>query len=275
MPMRVLESPAISLRQIHDTAIIHPNVRLGRNVEIGPYSIIGDGVAIGDGTVIGPHVIIEGLTVIGENCRIYTGSCLGSEPQDTKFNGEETLLVIGNNNLIREYVTIARGTMHGRGETKIGNNNMIMSYAHVGHDCIIGNGVVITNSCALGGHVVIEDCVVIGGLTGIHQFVKVGTMAMLGGMSKLVKDVPPYVMTMGAPAEVIGINVVGLRRNGVTREIINHIREAYKLLYRSGLNVSQAVDSMERNLMPCKEIKHLLDFLRDSTRGITRGRIEA
>lgn len=260
-------------RRIHETAIVHPKAELGRDVEIGPYSIVGEGVLIGDGTKIGSHVEITGPAIIGRNCKISQGAAIGVEPQHIKYAGEPTRVVIGDNNVIREYVTISRGTTGGNGETRIGNGNMIMAYGHIAHDCIIGDGVVFTGGAALAGHVVVEDCAVIGGMSGVHQFVKIGRMAMVGGMAKVVKDVPPYFLVDGNPARVIGVNIVGLKRNGVPPEVRRQIRKAYKLLYCSGLNVRDALLRIESELAGVEEIQHLVEFLKASSRGICSHRV--
>ncbi|MBO2521857.1 MAG: acyl-ACP--UDP-N-acetylglucosamine O-acyltransferase [Clostridia bacterium] len=256
--------------KIHPTAIVSPNAQLGVGVEVGPYAIIGDNVVIGDGTRIGPHAVIEGPTTIGKNNKIYAGAVIGNDPQDLKYKGERTYLTIGDNNIIREYATISRGTEHGGGETRIGNNNLIMSYVHVAHDVQMGNHIVIAHASGIGGHVVIEDRVNIGGLCGIHQFTKIGRMAMIGAHSMINKDVPPYVLVTGNPPKLYGVNIVGLRRNGLSPEVRMEIQRAYKILYRSGLNVSQAIERMERELPGIEEIDHFLRFLRSAERGICR-----
>ena len=268
--MKALESKVIHLRDIHPTAIVHPKAKLGREVVIGPYSIIGENVEIGDFTVVDSNVVIDGWTSIGKKCHIYHGASIGCEPQDLKFKGEKSYLFIGDNNLIREYVTISRGTEGGGGETRIGNNNLFMAYSHVAHDCQIGNHVVIDNSVALAGHVIIEDRVIIGGLSGVHQFTKIGKMAMIGGMTKIVKDIPPFMLVDGNPAKVAGINIVGLRRNEIPPEVRDQIKNAYKILYRSNLNVTQAIEQMEQELTSSPEIDHFIRFLRNAERGICR-----
>jgi UDP-N-acetylglucosamine acyltransferase len=257
-------------RKIHPTAIVHPGAEIGANVEIGPYSIIGENVRIAEGTIVGPHVVIDGWTTIGRNNRIYAGVQLGIEPQDLKFQGEQSYLVIGDHNRIREYATITRGTEGGGGETRLGNDNLVMTYAHVDHDCQVGSHCVIVHGAALGGHVVIEDHVTVGGLAGIHQFTKIGRMAMIGACTKVVKDVPPFVTVDGHPARVVGINVVGLRRKGVPQEVRAEVKRAYKILYRSDLNVTQAIEQMENQLEGHPEIDHFIRFIRSAERGICR-----
>lgn len=256
--------------KIHPTAIVSPGATIGPNVEIGPYAIIGENVEIGEGCVIGPHVVIEGWTTLGKRNKIYTGAVIGNEPQDLKFKGEKSYLYIGDDNIVREYATISRGTHGGSGETRIGNGNLIMSYVHVAHDVQIGNYNVISHGSGIAGHVIIEDRVTIGGIVGVHQFTKIGRMAMVGAHSMITKDVPPYALVSGNPPKIYGVNIVGLRRNGLTPEARMEIQRAYKILYRSGLNVTQAIEEMERQLSGTEEIEHILRFLRNAERGICR-----
>lgn len=254
----------------HESAFIHPNAQIGKDVEIGPYAVIGDEVEIGDGCRIEAHVNIQGPTRIGNNVKIYHSASVGCDPQDLKYKGERSYLFIGDNTIIREYVTISRGTECGGLETRIGSNCLIMANAHVAHDCQVGNNVILVNSVALGGHVVVEDKAVIGGLSGIHQFCKIGRMAMVGACSKVVKDVPPYVTVDGNPAKVAGVNVTGLRRNNVSSETRDEIRKAYRILYRSNLNTTQAVEVLETSLTASPEIEHFIGFLKGAERGIVR-----
>jgi UDP-N-acetylglucosamine acyltransferase len=268
---RKVDSKVIPIRtRIHSTAIVHPGAQIGVGVEIGPYAIIGENVEIGDDTHVGARCIVEGWTKIGRGNCIYAGAVVGSEPQDLKFRGEKSYLVIGDNNLIREYATVSRGTEGGGGETRLGNSNLIMSYVHVGHDVQMGNHCVVGHGTGIAGHVVIEDRVVIGGIVGVHQFSKIGRMAMVGAHTMVTKDVPPYILVDGDPAKVYGVNIVGLRRNGLPPEVRMEIQRAYKILYRSGLNVSQAIELMERELAGSGEIDHFLRFLRSAERGICR-----
>lgn len=255
---------------IHPTAIVHENAQLGAGVEIGPYAIVHEDVVIGDGCTIGPHAIIERWTTLGKNNRVFAGAVMGNEPQHLNYAGEETYLHIGENNTFREHVTISRGTVDGGGETRIGNDNLFMSAVHVGHDVHIGNRVVLTHGSAIAGHVVIEDGARIGGMAGIHQFTRIGSMAMIGAHSTVTKDIPPYLMVHGNPAHAYGVNTVGLRRNGFSPEVRMEIQRAYKILYRSGYNVSQAIEQMEQDLASTEEIEHLLRFLRNAERGICR-----
>ncbi|NLY56779.1 MAG: acyl-ACP--UDP-N-acetylglucosamine O-acyltransferase [Firmicutes bacterium] len=259
-----------SVGKIHETAIIDPSAVIGKNVEIGPYSIIGPDVEIGEGTIIGSHVVIQGPTRIGKNNRIFAGAQLGTDPQDLKYNGEVTHLVIGDDNTIREFVTISRGTVDGGGETRVGNGNLIMSYVHIAHDCIVGNNCVFVSGSALAGHVIVEDRVTIGGLAGVHQFCRIGRMTMVGACTKVTKDVPPFLLVDGHPAKVVGINIVGLRRNELPPEVRTEIKRAHKILYRGNLNVQQAIEQMEHELHGYPEIDHFIRFIRNSERGILR-----
>ena len=256
--------------KIHPTAIISPEAVIGEGVEVGPYAVTGPKIKIGKNTVIGPHVVIQSHTEIGENCRISQFSSIGGPPQDLKYEGEETWLVIGNNNIIKEYVTISRATTKETGVTRIGDNNMIMAYCHVAHDCQLGNNIVMSNAANLAGHVHLEDYVIISGMTGIVQFAKIGCHAFVAGASGVNKDVPPYVLVSGNFAKPYGLNVIGLKRRGFTDETIDALKEAYKIVYRSSLLLSQALDKIERDVKPLPEIVKFVDFIRNSERGICR-----
>ncbi len=253
---------------IHKTAIVHPGAQLGKGVEIGPYSIIEDDVRIGSGTKIGPHVHIEGWTIIGRDCRIYTGATIGNESKDLKYNrGDRTFAVIGDRNVIREYTSISRAT--GKDDvTEIGDDNLLMTYVHVAHDCKIGNRTILASFATLGGHVTIEDRAIIGAQAALHQFVRVGTMALLGACAKAVQDIPPYTISDGYPASVRCLNVVGLRRNGVSSEVRLLLKKAFRILFKSNLNRTQAVKRMREEAEMCEEVAHLLDFIETSERGI-------
>ncbi|CQR70585.1 Acyl-[acyl-carrier-protein]--UDP-N-acetylglucosamine O-acyltransferase [Sporomusa ovata DSM 2662] len=268
------ESVVIPLRKIHETAVIHPNARIGKDVEIGPYAVIGENVLIGDGTQIGAHVVVDGWTSIGKNCVIYPSASIGAEPQDLKFRGEKSYVFIGDNTKIREFATVNRATGEGE-ETRVGSNCLLMAYTHVAHNCIVGNHVIMSNAATLAGHVVVEDRAVIGGLAGVHQFVKIGRNAMIGGASKVVQDIPPFVIVDGHPAKVCGLNSVGIARAGVSTVARSNLKKAYKTLYRSGLSLPQAIAVMEQELEACEEVEHMLRFLRNAERGICRGRRES
>ncbi len=260
----------VSATRIHETAIVAKGAQLGERVEIGPHAVIGENVSIGDDTIVGPNALIEGWTAIGRNCRIGAGACLGGRAQDWRYKGEKTCLKVGDNNDIREYVTMHRGTAEGRGETVVGNNNMFMAYTHVAHDCIVGNGVTMVNCAQLAGHCVVEDFAVLSGLAGVHQFCRIGKMAMVGGLAKIVKDVPPFMLVDGNPAEIRGINVVGLRRHDVKPAVREQIRQAYRILCQSKLSISHAVERMASELEKCPEVDHLIEFLQSSARGVMK-----
>jgi UDP-N-acetylglucosamine acyltransferase len=245
---------------VHPTAIVAPDAKLAESVWIGPYCVIEGGTSIGRGTILESHAVIKRGTSIGERCRIWPNVILGHDPQDLKFKGEESYLRIGNDNILREMVTIHRATGEGQATT-IGNNNMLMAYVHIGHNCTIGNNNMISNSTGLSGHVTIEDKVVIGGFVGIHQFVHIGKMAMIGGLSKIVQDVPPFCTCDGRPARVHGLNIRGLRRNGVTSEVRNQVSTAFKLLYRSGLNTTQALDRICEEVPNSETLDYFINFI--------------
>lgn len=265
------ENVVVPLRKIHETAVVYPGARLGRDVEIGPYSVIGENVFIGDGTKIGAHTVIEGWTTIGRECQIHHGACVGGAPQDLKFKGEKTFVYIGDNTIIREFVTINRATGEGE-ETRIGTNCLIMATAHIAHNCLIGNNVIIANGGGIAGHVVIEDRAIISGMSGVHQFVKIGRNAMIGGASKVVQDVPPFVIADGRPARVCGLNSVGIARAGMSEEVRRNLKKAYRMLYRSGMKLTEAISMMEQELDSSEAVEHLLRFLRNVDRGICRSR---
>lgn len=272
--MNVKPEKVVPLRNIHETAVVHPGARIGKDVEIGPYAVIGENVLIDDGTKIGAHVVIDGWTSIGKNCVIFPSASIGAEPQDLKFRGEKSYVFVGDNTKIREFATIHRATGEGE-ETRVGANCLLMAYTHVAHNCTVGNNVIMSNAATLAGHVIVEDRVVIGGLAGVHQFVKIGRNAMVGGASKVVQDVPPYVIVDGHPARVAGLNNVGMSRAGIAPEVRRNLKKAYKILYRSGLSLDQAIAVMEQELESCPEVEHFLRFLRNAERGICRTRREA
>jgi len=254
---------------IHPSAIISSQAKLAANVSVGPYSIIGDQVTIGADTKIGAHCVIEGNTTIGQNCEIFTGAVIGSRPQDLKFKGEKVFLEIGNNNIIREYCTLNPGTKEGS-KTSVGNDNLLMAYSHVAHDCRVGNGCVLANNSTLAGHVSIEDKAVIGGIVAIHQFVRIGMLAIIGGCSKVVQDIPPFSTCDGHPARVYGLNLVGLRRKGISHDAIKKIDQAFKLIFNSGLSPKHALEKVEKEIEKTEEIIYLVDFVKSSERGLTR-----
>lgn len=255
--------------RVHPTAIVHPDAELGEGVEVGPYSIVEGTVKIGDRTRIGARATLEGHTTLGEECEVFSGAILGSITQDKKYEGGTSYLRIGNRNSIREYVTINPGTKEGT-ETVIGDDNLIMAYAHVAHDCVIANHTVLANAATLAGHVSVEDRAIIGGLSAVHQFVRIGTLSIIGGCSKVVQGVPPFMMADGHPAKVYGINSVGLDRAEVPKEEKALVKKAFKILFRSGLSVRNAVAKIQEELPLTSSIQTLLRFLEGSERGISR-----
>ncbi|MBI1882627.1 MAG: acyl-ACP--UDP-N-acetylglucosamine O-acyltransferase [Chlamydiae bacterium] len=254
---------------VHPTAIIHPTARIDSDVQIGPYSIVGEGSEIGKGSFIDSHVVIGRDTFIGTDVRIYPWASVGSDSQDKKFKGEKVYARIGARTVIREFVTINRGTGEDTA-TLVGEDCWIMAYAHVAHNCRVGSRVIIANVGTLAGHVDIEDGAVIGGLSAVHQFCKIGTLAIVGGCSKVVQDVPPYAMVDGHPAVVRTINGVGLTRSGMNQELQKNIKKAFKILFRSKLTVAHAVSKVEAEIPTSPEMEHLLEFVRASERGIGR-----
>ena len=255
---------------IHPTAVIAPNAVLAEGVEIGAYTVIGPGVEIGANTKVGPHVVINGPTRIGADNRIYQFSSIGDAPQDKKYKGEPTRLEIGDRNVIRECVTLNRGTTKDLGVTRIGSDNLFMAYSHVAHDCQVGNQCVLANNATLGGHVHLGDWVIMGGFSGIHQFCRVGAHAFIGNNAAVTRDVPPFVMTVGQPAAAHSVNSEGLKRRGFSPEQIRNIRNAFRLLYRSGLKLADAMSQLEAIAKEQPEILPIVEFLPQSTRSIVR-----
>jgi UDP-N-acetylglucosamine acyltransferase len=256
--------------KIHPTALVAPDAEIGDGVEIGAYAIVGPGVQVGANTRIGPHAVIEGPTRIGSDNVVSQFASVGSAPQDKKYKGEPTRLEIGNRNVIREFVTLNRGTTKDEGVTRIGDDNLFMSYSHVAHDCRVGNQCVIANNGTLGGHVHLGDWVIMGGFSGIHQFCKVGAHAFIANNAAVTRDVPPYVMTVGQPAAAHSVNSEGLKRRGFTPEQIRNIRNAFRLLYRSGLKLADAEAQLQALAQEQPEIKLIVEFLPQSTRSIVR-----
>jgi len=254
---------------IHPTAIVHPEAELEAGVEVGPYSIVEGTVRVGRGTKIGPRVTVEGNTVIGEDCHIFTGAVVGSMTQDKKYAGGKTYLTIGDRNNIREYVTINPGTEDGS-ETVIGSDNLIMAYAHVAHDCVVQNHTTLANNATLAGHVVVGDRAIVGGLTAVHQFVCIGTLAIVGGCSKVVQDIPPYVMVDGHPARAYGLNAVGLERSQFPKEEKLALKRAFKIIFRSGLANKNAIKQIEAEIPLTPAVRNMLEFLRKSERGVCK-----
>jgi UDP-N-acetylglucosamine acyltransferase len=273
MPEILSEAACSPGAGIAPQSVVHPGARIGQNVTVGPFTVIEEHVEIGDNTTIASGVVIKPYTKIGRCCEIHSGAVLGGPPQDTKFCGEVSYLVLGDHNIVREYVTIHRAT-GPECATIIGDHNMIMAYSHVGHNCEIGNNVMMANQVGISGHVVIEDRVVIGGMVGIHQYVRIGKLAMIGGFSKVVQDVPPFMMADGRPSRVYGLNVRGLRRAGISTGIRSELKQAFRLLYANGLNMSQAIESVESEVRESGERDYLLEFLRSEKLGFGGRQLE-
>jgi UDP-N-acetylglucosamine acyltransferase len=255
---------------IDSHAVVSPQAQLASDVKVGPFSIIGPGVTIGAGTVVGAHVVIYGPTTIGEANKFFSFAAIGDAPQDKKYAGEPTRLEIGDRNVFRESCTINRGTAQGHGVTKIGSDNLFMAYSHVAHDCTIGSKTIFANTATLGGHVEIGDWVILGGLTAVHQFCKIGAHAFTAGGSIITRDVPPYVMVAGNPAEPHAVNAEGLKRRGFTPEQIRNIRNGYRLLYRSELKLADAVEQLTQLAASQPELRDFVDFIGRSTRSLVR-----
>lgn len=257
--------------QIHPTAVVDLKAELDNDLTIGPYSIIGPKVEIGSGTVVGSHVVIEGKTRIGKNNSVYQFVTLGAAPQDLKFKGEDVGLEIGDNNVFREYVSIHMGTVNGTGVTRIGNNNLLMTTVHIGHDCNIGNGVVISTGSGLSGHVIVEDGVILGGMVGVSQRVRIGKMAYIGGLSGSARDVPPFVIGRGTDnINMKGINSVGLSRRGVPQENIAFLKKAYRTIFMSENTIAQGCDIAFEQWGHIPEVEYFITFIKNSKNGICR-----
>jgi UDP-N-acetylglucosamine acyltransferase len=256
--------------KIHPTAIIASDAQLAEGVEVGPYSIIGADVKIGKNTIIGPHTVIDNYTHIGEGCHIFQFCSIGAPPQDLKFGGEKTRVIIGNFNTIREFVTIHRSTTADIGVTIIGDHNLIMAYAHVAHNCKLGNNIIMSNAATLAGHIHIEDYAIISGLTGIHQFCRLGAHCMIGGASAVVKDVPPYAIAQGNHAKLFGLNLIGLKRRNFPEKTINALKDAYRIIFRSDLLLEAALKKAKNEVEDIPEVNHFIKFIQESERGICR-----
>ena len=258
---------------IHPSAVIDSSAQLAQDVEIGPYAIIGKHVTIGSGTKVGPHAVIGDWTTIGENNQIYHQTTVGAPPQDLKYRNEECWTRIGDNNIVREYATIHRGTVTGQNETVIGNGNLFMAYSHVAHDCRIGNGAILANCATLAGHVTVEDYVGIGGLVAIHQFTRIGAHTYIGGGTLIGLDIIPYVIATSGKrdAKLRGLNLVGLKRRGFSDEVINNLKKAYKTLFMADLKLPEALDKIKSDITACSEVDYLVAFIEKSERGICRG----
>lgn len=255
---------------IHSTAIVHPGARIAEGVGIGPYSVIGEHVVIGAGTVVGPHVVIEGCTEIGRDNRIFQFASVGAPPQDLKFRGGETRLRLGDRNTVREFVTLHCGTEDGGGETTIGNDNLFLAYSHVAHDCHVANRVILSNGATLAGHVRVDDFAILSGLCAVHQFTRIGSHVMVAGGSMVAQDVAPYTMVQGDRAKTVGLNLVGLKRRGFSEETLRIIKKAYRLVFRSGLKVEEALTRIDAELETIPELAVFVDFIKQSERGVAR-----
>lgn len=254
---------------VHATAIVADGAKIGNNVSIGPYSVIGPEVKIGDGADIRSHAVIEGCTSIGSECTIFSFACLGSQTQDLKFRGGHSHVSIGARTTIREYVTVNAGTHEGE-HTQVGEGCHIMAYSHIAHACRVGNDVIMANGATLAGDVLVEDQAVIGGLSGVHQFCRIGKLCMVGGCTKIVKDLPPFMIVDGNPAAVRGVNSIGLERRGVAQQDRKYVKEAYRLLYRQNLSTREALDAIAREIPANDSVSHLVSFVEGSERGILK-----
>ena len=255
------------MKNIHPTALVNPEAKLGENIIVGPFAMIESDVEIGDDCIIGPHAVIYNGARLGNRVKIFQGASIANLPQDLKFGGEKTLLIIGDDTVIREFATLHRGTLE-TGKSQVGKNCLLMAYSHIPHDCSVGDNCIIANSVQIGGHSHIEDWVIIGGLAGLHQFSRVGEHSMIAGAAKITQDVPPYILAAHNPAEFNGLNVIGLRRRGFKAEDIQILKEAYKYLYDNSLNVSQALEVIESKLGYNIYVRKVLNFLSGSKRGI-------
>lgn len=255
------------MTSIHPTAAVEPGAELDDGVVVGAYCRIGAGARIGANSLLDPYVIIDGFTSIGSDCHVYSFAVLGNPPQDVKFEGRQSYVVVGDRNILREYVTINRATDE-EGRTVVGNDNFLMAYVHVAHNCVIGDNVVLANAVNMAGHVVIEDYAFVGGVTPVHQFVRIGRHSIIGGGCRVPKDVPPFVKAAGNPLRCFGLNSLGLRRRGFGKETELILKRAYRILFRSGLNTRQAVEKIEAELEPTLEVRQLVQFIRESSRGI-------
>jgi UDP-N-acetylglucosamine acyltransferase len=255
------------MADIHPTAIVDPGAILGPGVTVGPYSIIDGKVTIDADTHLGPHVVVRPHTVIGKRCRIFQFAVIGEVPQDLKFQGEETKLIIGNDNIIREFATLHRGTAGGGGLTQIGDGNLLMAYTHVAHDCRLGNHIIMSNAATLAGHITVDDYAILGGLSAIHQFCRVGAHAFIGGASAVARDVPPFCMVVGNRAKIVGLNLVGLKRHGFTLTALDNLKTAFEILFTSDLTLKEAMAQVHQRFPEEPVILKLLQFLETSERG--------
>ncbi|RJP26872.1 MAG: acyl-ACP--UDP-N-acetylglucosamine O-acyltransferase [Candidatus Omnitrophota bacterium] len=255
---------------VADSAVVHPRAEIAEDVEIGPFTVVGENVKIGAGSKISSHVVLEGWTRIGRNCRINVGAVLGSDPQDMKFRGDESYVIIGDNTTIREYATINRGTFEGE-STIVGNNCMVMSYCHIAHNCVLEDRVIMSSFAGLAGHITIEQNAIIGGLVGIHQFVRIGQNAIVGGGSAVRQDILPFTVAGGNPCKTKGLNIVGLRRHNFSPERISQMKRAYKIVFRSKLSEKESLERLNEEMKDVIEVRHMAEFIEKSKRGLARG----
>jgi UDP-N-acetylglucosamine acyltransferase len=256
--------------QVHSTAIVDRSATLGAGVRVGPHAVIGAGVRIGDDTEIGAGAQVEGPTVLGEGNRVFPHACVGFDPQDLKYKGEETTLTIGDGNVFREFCTVHRGTVHGGGKTTVGSGNLFMTYTHVAHDCHVGDKTIFANAGTLAGHVVVEDGATIGAFSAVHQFCRVGRHAYIGGFSVITMDALPFMKTVGARPVCLGVNRIGLERKGFPAEVIKNIEDAMRVLLRSGLNTTQAIETLQRDFSGSDEVQQIVQFASSSERGLIK-----
>jgi UDP-N-acetylglucosamine acyltransferase len=257
----------MSASRIHPTAIIASDAEIAADAEIGAFAIVGEGCTIGPGCVIAPRATLERNVTLGRSVKVGIGTILGGAPQDLKYAGEETTVEIGDGTVIREYATINRGTAHSF-KTTVGKNCLLMSYVHIAHDCVIGNHVILSNVVQLAGHVTIDERAILSGLSAVHQFARIGRNSFIGGCSRVAKDIPPFLKAVGNPVKLYGLNTVGLQRSGMEEETIRELKRAYRLLFRSDLNVSQAIERVQTELEPLPEVKELIRFVEGSERGV-------
>ena len=255
---------------IHPTAIIDPKAEIDPDVNIGPYAVIAADVRIKKGTVVGSHATIEQYTTVGRDCRIFPHAAVGGIPQALRFKGEKSIVRIGQGTVVREFVTIHRGTREGGGITEIGKENLLMAYTHIAHDCRTGHGVIFANAATLGGHITIGNFATIGGLVAVHQFVRIGDYAFIGGTSAIPKDIPPYVIASGDRAKLFGLNLVGLQRHDFSKETIALLKRTYRILFRMGLTMNEAIERVKAEVEQVSEVVAIIDFIKSSERGITR-----
>jgi UDP-N-acetylglucosamine acyltransferase len=254
----------------HPTAVISLEADLGNGTVVGPYAVVGEGVNLGPDCEVMAHAVLEGPLTTGRGCRFFPFASVGSIPQDLKYRGERTELVIGEENTFREFVTINRGTAGGGGTTRVGSHNLFMAYTHVAHDCTVGDRTVFGNAATLAGHVVVEDDAIINAFSGIHQYCRVGKHAFIGGYSVITQDALPYIKSVGNRASTYGVNTIGLRRKGLSEEAVNALKRAYRILFQSSLNTSQAMEKIETEIRGCEEVAYLLSFIRSSERGVVK-----